>query len=84
MTVFTKSEFAEHPDRAMDAAVDGPVFIIDSHGPQHVVLSIDDYQRMAGRPQGIVEALSMPEAADIDIEFPRVAFASRPFDFNFD
>jgi PHD/YefM family antitoxin component YafN of YafNO toxin-antitoxin module len=84
MTVFTKSEFAEHPDRAMNAASEGPVFITDSDGPQHVVLSIDDYQRMAGRPQSIVEALSMPEAADIDIEFPRVEFASRPFDFNFD
>jgi len=37
-----------------------------------VLLSIEDYRRLAGQRRSLVEALSMPGLADIDFEPPRI------------
>jgi hypothetical protein len=47
------------------------VFITDRGKPAHVLLSIEDYTRLAGPRRSIVDALSMSGLADIDVEFPR-------------
>ena len=74
MTVhtFTSREFNQDVYAAQKAAQDGPVFITDRGRPAHVLLSIDEYLRLTNEGPSIVELLSMPAAADIEFEPPKV------------
>ena len=40
--------------------------------PSHVLLTIEDYQRLTGTAASIVELLAMPGAQDIEMDVPRV------------
>ncbi len=73
MTITTLSSRAFNQDtgRAKKAASEGPVFITDRGKPAHVLLSFEDYQRLAGRPRSIVDVLSMPGLSDIEVDLPR-------------
>ena len=42
-----------------------------------MLLSIEDYRRLAGERRSLLDALSMPGLADIDFEPPRAAVESR-------
>ena len=64
------------------AAQDGPVFVTDGGRPAHVLLSIADYLRLVNKGPSIVELLSMPAAADIELEPPKVNFELKPADFS--
>lgn len=77
VTTFTSRELNRDLARAKRAARSGPVFITDRGRPAHVLLSIDDYRRLAGDRRSLAEALSMPGLADIDLETPRVRISSR-------
>jgi prevent-host-death family protein len=44
----TSMELSRHPQRAMDAALEGPVFITYYGKPAYVLLSIEEYNRLAG------------------------------------
>ena len=72
VTTVTSRELKQNIGRAKRAAKSGPVFITHRGRPAHVLLSIEDYRRLAGRHRRLVEALSMPGLADIDFEPPRV------------
>ena len=72
VTTVTSRELKQNVGRAKRAAKSGPVFITHRGRPAHVLLSIEDYRRLAGRRRRLVEALSMPGLADIDFEQPRV------------
>lgn len=72
VTTVTSSELNQHIGHAKRAAKSGPVFITHRGEPAHVLLSLEDYQRLAGQHRSLVEALSMPGLADIDFEPPRV------------
>lgn len=56
--------------RAKKAAQAGPVFITDRGKPAHVLLSIEEYQRLTGDKRNLVEALAMPGLADIEFQLP--------------
>ena len=73
MTVTTLSsrEFNQDTSRAKKAALMGPVFITDRGRPAHVLLSIEDYQRITGGHRKIADALAMPEIADVEFDPPR-------------
>jgi prevent-host-death family protein len=71
ITTLSSREFNQDTGRAKKAAARGPVIITDRGKPAHVLLSIDDYQRLTGGPRCIVAALSAPGLADIEVEFPR-------------
>lgn len=68
ITTLTSREFNQDASRAKKAADKGPVFITDRGRPAHVLLSIDDYQRLTGGQANIIDLLDMPEAADITFE----------------
>ena len=74
MTVhsFTSREFNQDVSAAQKAAQDGHVFITDQGKPDYVLLSIDEYLRLTNEGPSIVELLSMPAAADIEFESPKV------------
>lgn len=71
-------EFQQNASQAQKAAQEGPVFITSRGRPVHVLLSIEEYQRITGRHRSIVEALAMPGLSDIEVEFPRSREVARP------
>lgn len=72
ITTLSSREFNQHAGRAKKAAKCGPVFITDRGQPEHVLLSIEEYQRLVGRRQKIVELLAMPGIEDIDFKAPKL------------
>ena len=81
ITTLTSREFNQDTGRAKKAALGGPVFITDRGRPAHVLLTIDDYQRLAGIARRIPDLLAMPDVADIEFEPLRVDIGVRPADF---
>ena len=73
ITTLSSREFNQDASKAKKAAQKGPVFITDRGRPSHVLLSIEDYQRITGNPASIVELLAMPGADQIDFEPPRLS-----------
>ena len=82
ITTVTSSELDQDVGRAGKAAKSGPVFITHHGKPAHVLLSIEDYQRLAGQGRSLAEALSMPGLADIDFNPPRVRIETPPPDLS--
>jgi prevent-host-death family protein len=72
ITTVSSREFNQDGSRAKRAAVNGPVFITDRGHPSHVLLSIEEYQKLIDKKESIVELLTMPDSADIDFEPPRL------------
>jgi len=71
ITTVSSREFNQDVSRVKRAAVNGPVFITDRGHPSHVLLTIEEYQKITDKKESIVELLSMPDATDIDFEPPR-------------
>ena len=83
ITKLSSREFNQETSRAKRAAKRGPVFITDRGRPSHVLLTLEEYQRITGRQKAITELLAMPEAADIEFEPPRLkGKLHRPMDFS--
>ncbi|WP_132525651.1 type II toxin-antitoxin system Phd/YefM family antitoxin [Rhizobium sp. BK376] len=82
ITTFTSREFQQNANRAQKAAQAGPVFITNRGETGHVLLSYEHYQRITGKRRNIVEALSMPGLADIDLEVSRSHELPRPADLS--
>ena len=72
ITTLTSREFNQDTSRAKKAAAIGPVFITDRGRPAHVLLAIEEYQRITNSSSNIVDLLAMPENVDIEFEPPRV------------
>lgn len=84
MTIMTSREFNQNTSGAKKAAEKEPVFITDRGRPAHVLLSIEEYERLAGlRKQNLAELLSMPEDDDIDFDPPKLGdLGIRPAEFD--
>ena len=72
ITRLTSREFNQDASGAKKAANDGPVIITDRGRPAHVLLSIEEYQRLTGNLQSIADLLAMPEAEAIDFDPPKL------------
>ncbi|MCU1782213.1 type II toxin-antitoxin system Phd/YefM family antitoxin [Pseudomonas sp. 13B_2.1_Bac1] len=82
ITTISSREFNQDTSGAKKAARQGPVFITDRGKPAHVLLSIEDYQKLTGLNVDIVDLLVMPEAAEIDFETERAVITQRPVDLS--
>ncbi|EAA2620084.1 type II toxin-antitoxin system Phd/YefM family antitoxin [Salmonella enterica] len=84
MTVTTLSsrELNQDVTRAKRATCNGPVFITDRGRTAHVLLSIEEYQRLTKQRRSIADALAMPEAADIHFEPSSMPIGVKPADFS--
>ncbi|AGE26794.1 MULTISPECIES: type II toxin-antitoxin system Phd/YefM family antitoxin [Pseudomonas] len=82
ITTISSREFNQDTSGAKKAARQGPVFITDRGKPAHVLLSIEDYQKLTGLNADIVDLLVMPEAADIDLDTRRAVITHRPVDLS--
>lgn len=79
-TTVTSRQLNQGIARAKRAAKSGSVFITHRGEPAYVLLSIEDYQRLAGQRRSLAEALSMAGLADIDFQPPRIRIGAIPPD----
>ncbi|MGF6097280.1 type II toxin-antitoxin system Phd/YefM family antitoxin [Pseudomonas sp. 18175] len=82
ITTISSREFNHDTSGAKKATRQGPVFITDRGKPAHVLLSIEDYQKLTGLNADIVDLLVMPQAADIEFETERGVITPRPVDLS--
>ena len=82
ITTLSSREFQQNANQAQKAAQNGPVFITNRGRTAHVLLSFEEYQRMTGGRRSLVEALSMPGLADIDLEIRHTKDLPRPADLS--
>ncbi len=85
MTVTTMSsrEFNQDTGRAKSAARNGPVFITDRGRPAHVLLTFEDYHRLTGSQNNIIDLLGLPpEEADIELEIRTASDPARSADLS--
>jgi prevent-host-death family protein len=72
MTTLSSREFNQDTGRAKKAALQGPVFITHRGRPAHVLLTIEQYRRLAVRNMSLAEALAQSGHPDFAFEPPRI------------
>jgi prevent-host-death family protein len=72
VTTLTSREFNQDTSGAKKAARRGPVFITDRGRPAHVLLTIEDYRRLAGGTMSLAAALAQTGGADFTFDPLRV------------
>ena len=70
MTTMSSRQFNQDTGRAKKAAHKGPVFITDRGRPSHVLVTIEEYRKLAGEKRSILDALEPDEPHDFDFEPP--------------
>lgn len=71
MTKLTSREFNQDTGRAKRAAATGPVYITHRGQPSHVLLSFDDYRRLAALQPSVIDLLALPPGiADVEFDPP--------------
>ncbi len=83
VTTMTSRKFNQDTSGAKKAAKHGPVFITDVGRPAHVLLTIDEYQRLTGGRMSLAEALEHKGVEEFDFEPPRLSGPLfKPADFD--
>lgn len=82
ITTLSSREFNQDASRAKKAAEKGPVFITDRGRLAHVLLTVEEYQRLTGASSSIIDMLAMSDAADIDFDAPRAQGIAKPADLS--
>jgi prevent-host-death family protein len=70
VSTFTSRAFNQDASGAKRAAAMGPVFITDRGRPAHVLMTIEDYQRLSGGAVSLARALV--QESDVDFEPARL------------
>ncbi|MBB3165330.1 type II toxin-antitoxin system Phd/YefM family antitoxin [Rhizobium laguerreae] len=82
ITTLSSRELNHDVSHAKKAARKGPVIITDRGKPSHVLLTYEEFQRLSGRRQSLVDGLSMPGLSEIDFMPPRVEIKTREVDLS--
>ncbi len=82
ITTLSSRQFNQHASEAKKAADRGPVFITDRGRPAHVLLSIEDYRKLAGGQITLAEAVAQIGAPDVDFDPPRLKDLHRLVDLS--
>ena len=82
ITTMSSREFNQDTSGAKKAAQEGPVFITDRGRPAHVLLTIDEYQKLSASQVSIVDMLAMPGIEDIDFQPERAVAVPRYVDLS--
>lgn len=78
----TSREFNQDVGKAKRAAERGPVTITDRGRPAFVLMTYEEYRRLAGPRRSIADLLNHEESKHLDFEPERMGDWSRPFDFD--
>jgi prevent-host-death family protein len=71
VTTLSSRIFNQDASGAKKAANNGPVFITDRGRPAHVLLTIEDYQKLCRTSLSLADAIAQPDGGEIDFEAPR-------------
>lgn len=82
ITTLSSREFNQDASRAKKAANNGPVYITDRGRQTHVLLTVEEFQRISGQSASIIDMLAMPETEDFEFEPPRAHDIYRPADLS--
>lgn len=83
MRTMTSREFNQDTGGAKKAAKDGPVYITDRGKPAHVLMTFDDYSKLADGGKSMLELLSAtPGIGDIEFDIPRDRSLPKPATFD--
>lgn len=83
ITTLSSRQFNQDASGAKKAAQHGPVFITDRGRPAHVLMTIEQYQRLAGVSTSIIDLLALPNGAEaIEFEAPRANIKATPAEFS--
>lgn len=80
MAKLTHDELNQNPPKAMQDALNGPVFVTDSGETTHVLMSYSQYLQITSKGANIVQALSMPGLSEIDFEPEKSSILAKPVD----
>jgi len=72
ITKLSSRDFNQDTSRAKGAAKRSPVFITDRGRPSHVLLTVEEYQRITGGQKSVADLLAMPATAEIEFEPARL------------
>jgi prevent-host-death family protein len=83
VTAMTSKEFNQDTAKAKRAAENGPVFVTTRGRSSHVLLSIDEYQRLKSGRRSLLDALAddRPEA-DFEFEVPEFKTIFKGLEFD--
>lgn len=83
ITTLSSRAFNQDTSGAKKAARNGPVFITDRGRPAHVLMTIEDFNRLKGKFVSLADTLAdnRPEA-DFDFEFPEFKGTFKGFEFD--
>lgn len=83
ITTLSSREFNQDTSRAKHAARHGPVFITDRGRPAHVLITIEEYQKLTGGPMTLAEALAQSDVSDFEFAPPKIKGPlSKPVDLS--
>lgn len=82
ITTLSSREFNQRASEAKRAANNGLVFITDRGRPAHVLMSIEDYQRLTGSHKKVADLLALPDMTDMELETPHSRELARPADLS--
>ncbi len=80
VTTLTSREFNQHASEAKKAASRGPVIITDRGRPAHVLLNIEEYRRLIGQTESLVDLIAME--TDVSWEPPALRDKAQAADFS--
>ena len=79
VTTVSSREFNQDTGRAKRAARRGPVVITDRGRPSHVLLTFEEYNRLASRGHNVIDLLGAPVGIeDVELEIPTLREPARP------
>jgi prevent-host-death family protein len=83
ITTLSSREFNQDTSRAKQASRSGPVFITDRGRPAHVLITIEEYQKLTGGPITLADALAQRETSDFEFDPPKIkGRLSKPVDLS--
>ena len=82
ITTLSSREFNQDASRAKRAAKAGPVIITERGRPAHVLMTIEDYQKLTGGEVTLSRALEQVNEGDFEFEPPRVEGLFRAADIS--
>lgn len=65
-------EFNQDTARAKRAAQEGPVVITDRGRSAYVLMTFEDYRRLAGAERSLLDVVAQPGVSDFDFDPPRL------------
>lgn len=71
-TTLSSRDFNQDVSKAKRASREGPVFITDRGRASHVLLTIEEYQKLTGNKRSIVDLLAMPDAEAVEFNPPKL------------